>query len=224
MGVYVDSYCERTAPGLWGEPANAVSNLAFIGASALLLWLLAGQRRPVPASVWLLPVLAGLVGLCSAAFHTFANEPTELLDELSILVFILVAVVTLTHWMWRVPWRWAVLTAPAYFGFSLGLNAALTAIGGEDASLEGYVPALSGLVLFGLALRFTAPAGAVRFGTWQLLAAGVFAVSLTFRTLDERLCGEFPIGTHWLWHCLNATVLFIVGYAVLRRWQSLSPR
>jgi hypothetical protein len=30
-------YCERTAAGLWGEPFNAVSNLAFLAASGLLL-------------------------------------------------------------------------------------------------------------------------------------------------------------------------------------------
>jgi hypothetical protein len=222
--MYVDSYCERTAPGLWGEPANAASNLAFLVASGLLLWLLAGQRRPVPVSVWLLPVLLGVVGLCSLSFHTFANRLTENLDSLSILAFILVALVVLTHWMWRVRWRWAWLTAPAYFGFSLGLNAALVAIGGEDAALGGYLPALVGLVLFGLALRLTAPADAVRFGTWQLVAAGVFALSLTLRTLDEPLCGELPLGTHFLWHCLNATVLFIVSYAVLRRWQSLAAK
>lgn len=27
--LYVDLYCERTAPGVWNEPLNALSNLAF---------------------------------------------------------------------------------------------------------------------------------------------------------------------------------------------------
>lgn len=48
---YVDLYCERLAPGLFGEPLNLLSNLAFLVASGLLLWLLAGQVRPVPFSV-----------------------------------------------------------------------------------------------------------------------------------------------------------------------------
>jgi hypothetical protein len=26
----LDLYCERTAPGLWNEPLNALTNLAFI--------------------------------------------------------------------------------------------------------------------------------------------------------------------------------------------------
>lgn len=39
--VRVGDYCERTASGLWGEPFNAVSNLAFLIASGMLLWLAA---------------------------------------------------------------------------------------------------------------------------------------------------------------------------------------
>lgn len=215
--MYVDSYCERTAPGLWGEPLNALTNLAFLAASALLLWLLAGQPRRPPASVWLLPVLLGVVGLCSAAFHTFATSVTAALDSLSILVFILVAVVVTTHWMWGLRWRWAWLAAPAFLAFSVGVNWALAAVGGENATLGGYLPALLGLLGFGLAIRLTAATDAVHFGTWLLLASIVFAVSLTLRALDMPLCQAFPIGTHFLWHCLNATVLFVVTYAVVHR-------
>ena len=35
--VPVDLYCERTDPGLWAEPLNALTNAAFI-LSAVLLW------------------------------------------------------------------------------------------------------------------------------------------------------------------------------------------
>jgi hypothetical protein len=217
--MYVDSYCERTAPGLWGEPLNALTNVAFLAASAFLLWLLIGQPRRPPVSVWLLPVLLGVVGLCSLAFHTFATRATSALDSLSILVFILVAVVVTTHWMWGVRRRWAWLAAPAFFAFSLGVNWTLVTVGGENATLGGYLPALVALLGFGLAIRLTAVGGGARFGTWLLLATVVFAVSLSLRSLDLPLCQAVPIGTHFLWHCLNATVLFVIAYAVLRRWQ-----
>lgn len=217
--LYVDIYCERTAPGLWGEPFNATSNVAFLIASGLLLWLLAGQRRAVPVSVRLLPVLLAVVGVCSLSFHTFANRPTELLDTVAILVFILSGVVILAHWMWNLPWRWAWLAAPVYVAFAFGLNAALVAIGGEQLTLAGYVPALVGLLLIGVAVRATAPADARRFGGWLALTAAVFAVSVTMRTLDQPVCDTLPIGTHFMWHCLNATVLFLVSYTVIRRWQ-----
>jgi hypothetical protein len=211
----VDAYCERTAPGLLGEPFNAASNLAFLAASGLLLWLLAGQRRRVPVSVWLLPALLGVVGLCSLAFHTLADELTEALDSLSIMVFVLTAVIVVTHWMWGVRWRRAWLAAPVFLVFLIGLSVALFAVGGERATVGGYLPVLVGLLAFGLAVRRTAS----KPGTWLLGAGAVFGVSLTLRTLDGPLCTEVPIGTHFLWHCLNATVLLIVSYAVLRRWQ-----
>ena len=220
--MYTDSYCERVAPGLWDEPFNTVSNLAFLLASGLLIWLLAGQRQRVPFSVWLLPVLIGIVGLCSLAFHSFATVLTGALDSLSILVFILCAVVIIVHRMWEVRWRWAWLAAPAFVAFAIGLSAGLVAIH-ERAVLGGYVPALAGLLLFGLAVRYTARPSARRFGGWLLWAGLVFSLSLTLRTLDEPLCGQFPTGTHFAWHCLNATVLFMVAYTIIRRWQTSSP-
>lgn len=203
--MYVDAYCERTGPGLGGEPLNAVSNVAFLAASAVLLWLLAGQRRRPPASVWVLPVLLGVVGLCSLAFHTVADRVTGALDTLSIMAFVLTAAVLLTHRTWGVRWRLAWLAAPAFLAFAIGLNVALAAIGGERATVGGYLSALVALLAFGVALRHRLLLG----------AAGVFAVSLTLRTVDGPLCAEVSVGTHFLWHCLNATVLFLVSYAIL---------
>ncbi|GIF98633.1 hypothetical protein Cci01nite_37270 [Catellatospora citrea] len=224
MSEYVDLYCERLAPGLFGEPLNLFSNLAFLVASGLLLWLLAGQVRPVPFSVWLLPVLLGVVGLASAAFHAFATRATSAADSTAIAVFILVAVVTLVHWMWGVRWRWAWLAAPVYLVLSVGIGALAQWLGGERATLGGYLPALVGLALFGLAVRLTTPASVAGFGNLLLAATGVFAVSLALRTADLPLCATAPVGTHFVWHVLNAVVLFLVGYAVLRRWQRTPPR
>ncbi|MFF5175898.1 ceramidase domain-containing protein [Micromonospora sp. NPDC000089] len=217
--MYIDSYWERTAPGLWGEPANAVTNVAFLLASGVLIWLLAGQRRAVPASLRLLPYLLGVVGLCSLAFHLLATRATAALDSLSILLFILAAVVLLAHHMWGLPWRRAWWAAPGYVAFAIGTTAALAAVGGERAVLGGYVPALVSLLVLAGLLRWTAPAPARRYAGWLLVAAGIFTVSLTLRTLDGPLCGRLPIGTHFPWHCLNAAVLFIVAYAVVHRWQ-----
>jgi hypothetical protein len=33
----IDAYCERLGPGLWAEPLNAVTNLAFIVAAVICL-------------------------------------------------------------------------------------------------------------------------------------------------------------------------------------------
>ncbi|MFB9187066.1 ceramidase domain-containing protein [Dactylosporangium sucinum] len=218
--MYVDGYCERTGPGLWNEPLNALSNAAFLVAAAVLFVMLARRPSPVPASLWLPPSLIAVVGVCSWTFHMAATSPTAALDSLSILVFILVAMVVLVHWSWRVRWSRAWLAAPAFILATAAINVALFALGGEEASLGGYLPALLALPAFGLAALRPPPAPANP--GWRtpartlLLAGGVFAVSLTLRTLDSPLCNSVPIGTHFLWHCLNAVVLFLVGLAILQ--------
>ena len=213
--VYVDSYCERTAPGLWNEPLNAVSNAAFLIAAVLLFLLLRREPGRVPVSLWLLPSLIAVVGVCSWMFHMAATSPTAALDSLSILVFILVAAVALVHWRWGVPWSRAWVTAPAFVVFFIGVNAALFAVGGEDASMGGYLPALLALVGFGLAALRT-PGEQRGPGRILLTAAAVFVASLTLRTIDDPICGTVPIGTHFLWHCCNSVVLFLTAYAIIR--------
>src|SRR5436190_1310776 len=56
------------------------------------------------------------------------------------------------------------------------------------------------------------------------VAALVFAVSLTARTLDGPLCGRLPIGTHYIWHTLNGVVLYLVTYAAVIRWREVRQR
>jgi hypothetical protein len=35
-------------------------------------------------------------------------------------------------------------------------------------------------------------------------------VSLALRTADFAVCDAFPPGTHFIWHVLNATVLYVL--------------
>ncbi|MET7424801.1 hypothetical protein [Dactylosporangium sp. NPDC005555] len=160
----------------------------------------------MPRGIRVLPGLIAVVGVCSWTFHMAATAPTAALDSLSILVFILVAVTVLVHWRWGIRWALAWLAAPGFVVFAAVVDLALFA--GAGSTLGGYLPALLALVGFGVAAR-----GAT--GRVLLSAAGVFAVSLTLRTVDGPLCGSVPVGTHFLWHCLNAVVLFLVGYAAL---------
>lgn len=53
-----------------------------------------------------------------------------------------------------------------------------------------------------------------------LAAAGVFSLSLVFRTIDNGICPYFTPGTHFLWHLLNSVVL----YFLLRGVVVNSPR
>jgi len=42
----------------------------------------------------------------------------------------------------------------------------------------------------------------------MLAVAGLFCVSVTFRSIDQLFCDPFPLGTHFAWHLLNAVMLY----------------
>jgi len=68
---------------------------------------------------------------------------------------------------------------------------------------------LAGFIVLSLALASYVPRAV---GQAMLVAAALFGVSLIFRIADLDACAAWPLGTHFLWHVLNAAVL----YAVLR--------
>jgi hypothetical protein len=45
----------------------------------------------------------------------------------------------------------------------------------------------------------------------------VFALSLTFRSIDNALCVFNPVGTHFMWHTLNALMLYILGMRFIKK-------
>ena len=79
----------------------------------------------------------------------------------------------------------------------------------RSAFLRGgalYLPALAVLIAIGVALyRMQPPAGKAMFA-----AAAVFVLSFAFRTLDNPICTTFALGTHFMWHILNAVLLFLL--------------
>jgi hypothetical protein len=82
---------------------------------------------------------------------------------------------------------------------------------------RSYLPAMLAL----LGVGFWLHASAHKAGLWLIVVAGIFALSLTFRALDQPLCANFLYGTHWLWHVLNGIVLGTLIIAVIRHGQAL---
>ncbi len=63
------------------------------------------------------------------------------------------------------------------------------------------VPVL--IVIYAVALRPRLPETARGLA----VGAAILVASLTFRSLDEGLCDAVPLGTHFMWHVLNAVML-----------------
>lgn len=212
MSAFIDAYCERAGPGLWAEPLNLVTNLAFLIAAAAAARGLAAAPGLTLRNAWDLALLIALlaaIGVGSGLWHAFAQPWAALADTMPILLFISVYLPSFLH-------RAAGLRAAAIAALFVAFQAVNFGIRGvfPPETLNGsifYAPAWLGLALMalGLALRRHALAG--RLAT----AWAVFSVSLAFRTVDAAVCAAFPLGTHFLWHLLNALLLFLLLDALI---------
>jgi len=231
FGEHVFLYCERgTNTALWAEPINAISNAGFFLA-ALVAWqlLLWRPREERSADHYLLIALAFLIGFGSLAFHLYADAGTSLADVIPIGLFMLVYLGFALNRFLRVPPGWTVLLAigfTALVGVAMHVKCwdggiGLAGSAPADAKLclngsVGYLPALGALIIIGMALVERQH----RAGPYVVWAAAIFAISIVFRTLDLALCDQVVIngrnvGTHFIWHLLNAVVLFLLLRASL---------
>ncbi len=202
----LDLYCERLGPGLWAEPVNALTNAAFLLAGVWILRWAGWRGLPRDRGVLLLGGLTLAIGVGSALFHTLATPWALLADVLPILLF---QVVFLVLYLRRCT-RLRGLAVPALAAAFL----ALTLLGRQQPQLINgslaYAPALLPLLLFGWCeWRQGRP--------WLLGCGGLFALSLLLRSLDLVLCPWCPLGTHPLWHLLNAAVLAGVSTSLIGR-------
>lgn len=208
----IDVYCERVGTAFWAEPVNAVTNAAFLLAAGLVAWRLPRDHRRDPGVLILLALMVA-IGIGSFLFHTVATRWAALADTLPIGVFILVYLVLTMRRGFGLRWSFALAIGVAFLPASAGIAAAAGALtGGALGGSSGYLPALLALVVCAGLLYRQSPAVA----RGLLLAAGIFVVSLTFRTLDGPLCQTVPLGTHFLWHVLNAAVLGVVVETLTR--------
>ncbi len=201
----IDNYCERTGPGLWSEPLNAITNLAFIAAG---IWGLHAIRKrdgdpfAVALAWWVIAI-----GVGSALFHTFANGLTIWFDVVPIATFTLaLTLFNIRRWV-GFGWWPSVAALVAFFvvtGFITAMLPDWVRVATNGTS--GYLPALLSLAFWGVVLVLRGhPAG-----WYDLGAAAMLLVSAFFRTIDPDVCSTFPAGTHFLWHTLNGAMLAVL--------------
>ena len=206
----IDIYCERLDAGFWAEPLNAISNAAFVVA-ALLAWRL--YRRvglPQFKEVPLLIAMLAMVGVGSFLFHSFAVQWALLADVLPILFFQIMALWTYLRRRLACGMVICWLAVIIYAAASQVISQLVpdTLLNGST----GYLPSL--LVQWLLAIfLWRRHREAARL---MMMAGGLFLLSLTFRSLDMAACGAVPFGLHFLWHILNAVVLYLVVRGLMR--------
>ena len=208
----IDAYCERLGPGLWAEPFNAVSNAAFIIAALVgaAVWRRGTQEAGRADRAGLaMVVLVAVIGIGSLLFHTFANRWSVLADVIPIAFFIYAYFALALARLVGLRWWVALLATLVFLGASTLADPLIAEMVGSSS---GYVPALLAMVGIGVALVVKGRSGSRTI----LLAAAVFTASLGLRIADMPICAAFPLGTHFLWHILNAATLGLLLVALLK--------
>lgn len=204
--TFLDSYCERAGQaGLFAEPLNAITNLAFTLA-AILAYRALRRSGAIKFSqvvdLWLLILALFSIGIGSGLWHLTPNSLTLLADVLPITLFINLFLISALRRLLQYSW-WMTFGCWAIY--------AVATVAGQKMLppdlLNGtimYIPSYGALLAMMLALiRIKSPA---RNSVARVLM--VWTISLIFRTVDGEWCVIFPIGTHFLWHIFNAYVTY----------------
>lgn len=201
--TYLDAYCERAGdPTFWAEPLNAVTNLAFIIAALFAARALRGHSIKHHFDLWLLTLTLFAIGIGSGLWHTHATQKSMLADIIPIGIFIHVFLLAALRRALKLSWFKSLLGLGVFIGASAASEAYLS-----PDMLNGsvmYLPAVAALALVTLVLKLRGEGTAKAFA----VALAVFLLSITFRTVDLSICSSLPVGTHFLWHVLNAYVLY----------------
>ena len=212
----IDIYCERLDVGIWAEPINAVTNFAFILA-AIIMWIRC--KNLVEGRV--LAFLLFSIGCGSFLFHTFAQTWAAILDVTPILIFILTYIYAANRrflvWSKRMSITGVILFLPYQF-LVVSILSSIQFLG----SSAQYVP-VAILIFFYSALLHKSKTNLSRE---LFVGATILSLSIFARTIDAPLCAIVAVGTHFIWHILNAIMLawmieilrrhMLAGYSVGR--------
>ena len=222
-------YCERGQDtGFWAEPLNAITNAAFLlAALAAAIELQKRDPRDRDLAAAALIAIVCIIGAGSFLFHTLATRWAGLADTVPIVVFMMAYLAYALRVYLGLGWIW---TALGLVGFFVALQYADTIpcrpglISVAEAArgpclngTVGYLPAFLAMLGIGAALAFRRHPAA----RYLLGASGAFFLSMGFRTVDLEMCaltriGGRALGTHFLWHLLNAATLFLLLRAAVR--------
>ncbi|MES0871696.1 ceramidase domain-containing protein [Pseudovibrio sp. SCP19] len=215
---YIDLYCERTAPGFWNEPLNALSNLSFFVAALVALYLVR-RRGNADLAELVLITLAAAIGVGSFLFHTFANTWSELADVIPIWSFVAFYIITVIYRatgenLFRTLRASAIAVGLTAIIFWFSSSAVVTGLEAGPDPLNGsmqYLPAVVALLVATVLMHLRKhPAR-----TYITFAAATFVISLAFRTIDIALCFSISFGTHFMWHLLNGLMIGLLLAALV---------
>lgn len=204
--------CERSAVGMLAEPLNVLSSVAFMIVAVSIYRFYHRHEDLERRWIWdihALTFLTFIIGFNSVLFHAFPNPTTELLDTLSIVLFIVI-------------YFWSVLFRIGRCNFFQAAVCFIAFVGGTHILVHqfpqalndsiGYLSSMIALIIIAVHLYLRARPSSTHF----MMAAIIGMCSLFCRAIDRDICADVEFGTHFLWHTLNATLLYILLRQIVR--------
>jgi len=202
---FIDKYCERVTLGVWDEPLNVISNIAFFAIAVLLFRYFRKNFQSDYGRHWDIAILIGFafcISIGSTLWHLYAQRWALYTDVIPILLFINLFLLSCFFRVLKLP---LVLVFVCFAVYHL-MNTFVQSNFSIDV-LNGsifYVPVFLCLLSVTLVLLYQKSTLAKLYAYSTVL----FAFSLILRTLDLSQCESFPIGTHFLWHSSIAIMLY----------------
>ncbi len=204
---YIDNYCERQKQPDWlAEPLNLITNICFVIGAVMVLRMLRFYRQITKANwdILLLTFTLAVIGFGSAAYHSMPSHTTLLMDVLPITLFIHIYLVSFFVRVVGMKIIYAIMVLIAFFAAGQYFSAHFS-----PDTLNGtimYVPTYLMLIVMVLILCFVKQSPLYLH---LINTAVIWTFSLAFRTMDMDICSHTShVGTHFLWHILNAVVLY----------------
>lgn len=209
---YIHLQCERSAPGLFGEPFNTLTGLAFF-VVAYCLWNFLQKQPAKPFSLKFLVIMVAMVGCGSMTYHSVSRMWAAVFaDVLPIAILACVFFYMLTKHILRLHLIGGLVLLAIFVAVNLWYRF------NHGRGPDGYVslmPSLLMMFLISIYMFFTKNPSFINFS----LAAITAAIAITFRIMDNYsfVCDNFPMGTHWVWHILMAVFFYLVIRETIKR-------
>ena len=204
--------CERHSHGWYAEPLNVISSAAFIIVAISIYRFYHRHEDLERRWIWdihALTVLCFIIGTNSIIFHAFPSPTTELMDTLAIVLFIVI-------YFWSVLFRIGrcnlFQATVCFIAFVGGTHMLVSQFPQALNDSIGYLSSMVALIVIAIHLHLRARPSSQHF----MLAAIIGVCSLFARAIDREICGIFSFGSHFLWHTLNATLLYVLMKQIIR--------
>jgi hypothetical protein len=204
------TYCERLTSGFLGEPINLLSSFLYIVA-ALTAWRNLTNSNNIKHKnfLQLMCLLVALIGIGSALYHSYPNRTTLLLDALPIYVLLVSLLAFLVN---------KIVDSPIFTVCIIFVYISTLLLGSLvwPELANGSVRHIITITFLSVVLSLLYKKFPVLIKKLFLILV-LFIVSLIARSLDVMLCSSLTIGTHFIWHIINAFAVYLLLTTIKER-------